>query len=250
FGVQVAGSAPARDARTLEGSVSPATGTIFPPGTTSVPYAWKLELPSDCNTNLPWRNGILGTGFFIGPAWAFEDGKPRQGLFGRDAADDFKLEGSGSAGLIWPGQYTMWAYGSCVNKTSGGPRIEFETPRTTFFLRAKLSTLKIRSNLKIGEIRSKGIDLFLICGKCTGASFVAALVPGGKPVGTLTRLTPPNRSASSLPLPGTPPLSLKLSAAGKAKLATLKTANIQVRATVSLIDGETQVVTAKATFAR
>jgi len=136
-----------------------------------VPYAWKLELPGDCNTNLPWRNGIIGTGFAIFPPGApahLADGKAHVGAFGRDVADDFKLEESGSAFLIWPRRYTMYAYGSCVNKDSSAPRIEFETPRTTFFLKAKLSTLQIRSTPKIGEIRSKGIDLSLGCGiNCT-----------------------------------------------------------------------------------
>ena len=131
------------------------------------------------------------------------------------------------------------------------PRIEFEKPRTTFFLEAKLSTLKIRSSPKIGEIMD---------GHEGGAGAVGAAareqvdalstVPGGKALGTVTRLVPPDRPAPFLPPPTQPTLYLKLSNVGKAKLATLKTANIQVKATVKLIDGETQLVVAKATLAR
>ncbi len=79
---------------------------------------------------------------------------------------------------------------------------------------------------------------------------MATLVPGGKVLGTVISLAPPGRPAPFLPLPTQPTLYLKLSSAGKAKLATLKTANIQVKATVSLVDGETQIVAAKATFVR
>lgn len=217
-----------------------------------MPYAWKLELPGDCNTDLPWRNGILGTGLFIGPPGSpFADGKPHQGLFGRDAADDGLLEASNSALLIAPGEYTMWAYGSCVSRSNSAVRVEFETPHTTFFVKARLSTVKIRSQLRISDIRSKGIDLFLTCGaNCTSATFVAKLSPGGKVLGSLSRSAPADQPAPFLPLPSQPPLRLKLTAAAKTKLAKLKTASIKITATVKLADGETQAVTATAKFAR
>lgn len=242
--------AAAADARALDGSVSPANGATFPAGTKTVPFAWKLDLPGDCNTDLPWRNGILGTGLFIGPPGSpFNDATPHQGLFGRDAADDLKLEVSDTALLLWPGEYTMYAYGSCVSRANSATRIEFETPHTTFFVKAKPSTLKIRSSGTIAQLGSKGIDLFLTCGtNCSKASFVATV--GGKALGTVTRLAPADHPAPFLPMPNQPALTLKLNKAAKAKLAKLKTANIKVTATVALQDGETHVVTAKAAFAR
>ncbi len=236
----------------VSGTISPPNGSVYPPGTRTVPYAWKLDLPGDCNTNLPWRNGILGTGYLIGPiGYPGNDGKPHAGLYGRDAADDLKLEASGGILFVTPGRYTLFAYGSCVSASNSAQRIEFETPRTTFLVKSRLSVVNLYDR-RIGDVIRGGFRYQLACGSnCYGGTLVATLLPGRKELGRVTiSAPPPGPLAPFLPLPNQKPRPIRLTAAGKARLAALARASIGVTATVRLGDGETQVVTSKLTLTR
>lgn len=236
-----ASTAEVRHARQSAGFVSPPDNTVFPAGTKTVPFAWRLALPADCDADHP----IVGTGYSIGPVGSPFHERPARGLFGSDDAEDGALEVSGTTMLAWPGEYTMFARGSCVSEA--GSRIAFETPRTSFLVKARSSALKIRSPRQIHVIRRKGIDLILTCGaNCRRASFVATL--GGKVIGTVKRSAPAGRPSPFLPARAQRRLMLKLTKSGKAKLAKLKSARIRVTARVALRDGETQVVAARARF--